>query len=169
MKNQSKPEPTSPPTFESDFRVSNPGLHRLYVGYAYETMEITGRFTEELFDLSRWPASRFAGLVMDAQREEILKDAAWAEAAALMHAHVDFPAWLRANLPNMDEPHDEAAAVVCDPPMIPKDKPKLKKGKRRLHSEPVPLDHAGLQKAVEAGKPPTKLIRDGQKRRMTGE
>jgi hypothetical protein len=75
-------------TFKIDHR-DNPGLHRLYVRYALEELEIINLFLKEMFKLSRVTASIIAGDVMRAKRELIMEEAAWFEAAALVEAGAD--------------------------------------------------------------------------------
>lgn len=72
-------------TFTHDHR-DNPGLHKLYVAWAIETIEATDRFLEELYGHSRWPSSIVAGPAQEALQKQILEDAAFFEAAAIIKA-----------------------------------------------------------------------------------
>lgn len=86
--------PSSPPVFETDYRVSNPGLHKLYVGYALETILVAKKACKKLYAQSRWPASALAGTLWEQVQEEMLRDAAWFEAAALIASKVDLAPYL---------------------------------------------------------------------------
>lgn len=66
-------------TFKVDFRTGNPGLHDLYVGYAYGTITTVDRAVKELEDHSRVHSSLIAG----AMRRELH------EAAALYFAGLE--------------------------------------------------------------------------------
>jgi len=74
--------------FSDDHR-DNPKLHRLYVAWALHDLEILSRFMEEIFSVSRWPMSLLGSEFQKKIGEQILNDAAWFEAAALLHARVD--------------------------------------------------------------------------------
>lgn len=74
--------------FSQDHR-ANPKLHKLYIAWALHDLEILQRFLEEMREVSRWPMSHLAHVLQSALGEEILNDAAWFEAAALLFARVD--------------------------------------------------------------------------------
>ena len=74
--------------FVSDFRVSNPALHQLYLGYAIETLDILREPLQELDDCSRVSACLIAGAIREAIRREAARDAAWFEACALQYLYV---------------------------------------------------------------------------------
>ena len=76
-------------TFSEDFRTSNPGLHRLYVRWALETMAITDDALEELEARSQVQASTIAYAIRENIREECQRNAAWFEAAALRYIQAD--------------------------------------------------------------------------------
>ncbi len=75
-------------TFVRDHR-ENDILHRLYVRYALEELQVIDEFIERMNDFSRLSASIIIGLLIEAKRSEILEDAAWFEAAALRAANAD--------------------------------------------------------------------------------
>lgn len=72
-------------TFTHDHR-DNPGLHKLYVAWAIETIEVTDRLIQELMEHSRWSSTLVATAANKALREQILEDAAFFEAAAIIKA-----------------------------------------------------------------------------------
>lgn len=88
------PRYTCPPTFIRDFRQENPGLHKLYVRYALEELTVIKDFMETMYDFSRISSSILASHLMKEVQKEIMTDAAWFEAAALIHAHVDLSPYL---------------------------------------------------------------------------
>lgn len=74
--------------FEVDHR-DNPGLHKLYVGYAVEDLTIIRKCVNKLFGLSRWPASIIASTLWGLAQEHIKRDAAYFEAAALIYSRLN--------------------------------------------------------------------------------
>lgn len=85
------PRVSLPMAFQSDHRATNPGLHALYVRYAYEELRMADAFVADMFELSRVSASIIASKTWEQCQEEILRDAAWFEAAALLKAGVELP------------------------------------------------------------------------------
>lgn len=77
----------------SDFRATNPRLHRLYVANAREAIRLTRSFCEAMWERSRWPDSEIAQAAWAAIAEHAKTDAAWFEAAALefLHQEEDVP------------------------------------------------------------------------------
>lgn len=80
FKRNDEPKPL---IFTTDYRVSNPKLHQLYVGWARETIQATTALCQTLWDQSRWPASDIATAAWEKLKEHIRTDAAWFEAAAI--------------------------------------------------------------------------------------
>lgn len=75
-------------TFIRDHR-DNPELHKLYVSYALEQLSVIQEFLETMGEFSRVSASILASSLQQAMQQEIMQDAAWFEAAALLFARVD--------------------------------------------------------------------------------
>jgi hypothetical protein len=75
--------------FKSDFRETNPKLHKMYVAWALHDLKIAQDAANELFDCSRFPASIIGGAIMEQVRQQVLSDAAWFEAAALLSVNAD--------------------------------------------------------------------------------
>lgn len=69
--------------FESDFRVTNPGLHRLHVKWAREDIRIARQAAEALWNQSRVSTAIIAENLWQSVKKTICRDAAWFEAAAL--------------------------------------------------------------------------------------
>lgn len=65
----------------SDFRESNPKLHKLYVIYAQDTLNMLAEFIEQLEERSRVTCSIIAGLLVQERDRLIKADAAYQEAA----------------------------------------------------------------------------------------
>jgi hypothetical protein len=77
-------------TFEKDHR-DNPGLHNLYVGYAYEALVAAQEAVDALEDMSRWPASDWAHALREKMKASCVEDAAFFEAAALLQMGLEPP------------------------------------------------------------------------------
>lgn len=63
-----------------DFSVKNPKLHRLYVIYAQEDLQIIEEFLERLSEVSRVNMSILAGMVAQERSRLLRSDAAYREA-----------------------------------------------------------------------------------------
>lgn len=74
--------------FQSDHR-DKPKLHQRYVAYALEELRLAQEAYNNLTALSRVSASAIANALWNQVQDEILNDAAWFEAAALLFAHAD--------------------------------------------------------------------------------
>lgn len=81
-------------TFTTDHR-SNEGLHKLYVRYALETLEVLENTLEELEGQRRWQPSEVAHAIREKIASNVENDAAWFEAAALRYAHGDTSEFFR--------------------------------------------------------------------------
>lgn len=68
---------------KTDHSQSNPKLHALYVGYAYEELRIVNDTIEELSGLSRIGASMAAGALFNWRTEMLETDTAYRDAAIL--------------------------------------------------------------------------------------
>ena len=68
----------------------NPGLHRLYVGYAYEDLTEMMQFVENMLAFSRVNAMLTASLIQQEIQRLVKEDAAYFEAAAMLYAHIPF-------------------------------------------------------------------------------
>ena len=75
-------------SFSDDHR-HNPALHKLYTAWALHDLEILQRFLGEMNDCSRWPMSRLSHILQEEMGKEVLSNAAWFEAAALLFAKAD--------------------------------------------------------------------------------
>lgn len=93
---------TSPPTFDVDYRVEKPGLHQLYLKNAIEELLVIQDFVNTMNDFSRVSASIFISHLWQEVQKEIMRDAAWFEAAALIHAKVDLTKYLHYGRDNDD-------------------------------------------------------------------
>src|SRR5512143_3841206 len=78
--------------FDDDFRAINPRLHNHYVREAYEDLRLAKEAINALYKRSRVPASAMAEALHHAMVEEIERDAAFFEAAALLFAGLKPPA-----------------------------------------------------------------------------
>lgn len=63
-----------------DFRVDNPKLHRLYVTYAQEDLQIIDAVLEQFNSVSRVNMSIISGLIHEQRAMLLLSDAAYREA-----------------------------------------------------------------------------------------
>jgi len=81
--------------FVSDFRESNPKLHKLYVRHALETMVEAKAAADALNEHSRITSSIIAGAICKELRNFIETDAAYFEAAALLFMHSDTSEYFR--------------------------------------------------------------------------
>ncbi len=97
--------------FHSDHR-DNSKLHELYVAWALYDLEIIGRALEEMQEVSRWPMTFIASALKEAMGKEILENAAWFEAAALIHAGADISKYLE-RTKSMEE-QSQAGPLVDD-------------------------------------------------------
>lgn len=102
-------------TFQQDHRTTNPGLHDLYVGWAIETLRVLNIAIEELASHSRWPSTECVQVLIDKRKELCFTDAAFFEAAALMHIRAD--AEMNALVEKAIGERDEAVAVAT--PAVP--------------------------------------------------
>ena len=84
----------APLTFESDYRRTNPKLHRLYLKWALEELEKVNQFIEEMSEFTRFTASVITSAVIEKVGHQIMNDAAWFEAAGLIQAKVDLTPYL---------------------------------------------------------------------------
>lgn len=75
--------------FTSDYRVSNPGLHALYVKRAVQTLEDVREALENLDARSQWTSARLANALRVEMQDLIKEDAAFFDAAAILFSGVD--------------------------------------------------------------------------------
>lgn len=75
--------------FTSDHRVSNPGLHDLYVKWAVQTLEDVTEALEKLEARSQWTSARLANALRVEMQDLIREDAAFFDAAAILFSGVD--------------------------------------------------------------------------------
>lgn len=76
--------------FDEDFSTEKPALHELYVARACEALEIVDEAIERLSEMSNWPASDFASVLIEKKQEYIKKHAAYRDAAALRSVGLGF-------------------------------------------------------------------------------
>lgn len=69
--------------FNSDFRESNPALHKLYVGWALDALEIANEAIDQFDDMSLITSYFMAASLREEIRKNAFSDAAWFEAVAL--------------------------------------------------------------------------------------
>lgn len=84
-----------------DFREENPSLHRLYVTYAQEDLQIINNALEQFNSVSRVNMSIIGGLIWSERAKLLQEDVAYQEAA-----------WrLQADCLLQPEPHDHKLEV----------------------------------------------------------
>lgn len=71
-----------------DFSVEKPKLHKLYVGYAYEVLQIAQEACRQLESLSQVHASVMAGALREKITEFCTEDRAYFDAAAMLFAGI---------------------------------------------------------------------------------
>ena len=145
------------PDFQFDHRTSNPGLHRLYVGYALETLRAVQDCIETLSSHSRVHSSIFTEGLIEQRRKFCAEDAAYFEAASLLYSQADLKPWTTPP----DDPWSAQAQMEETPPLPPR-----KVGKHpalgmpyggaqtaRVAGSPLPEDmsHGGMQARRKAG------------------
>jgi hypothetical protein len=73
-----------------DFSVDNPGLHKLYTGYALETLEVLDRAIEEFDSHSRVDSSILCGVLMRERAKLVANDKAYQDAAVIRYVGQDW-------------------------------------------------------------------------------